>query len=352
MSQEWFEDARKIPDEVMSYLRKIAVRAILEKGYSPELISEVFGVSRTAVYDWLRRFHADGYAGLETKQSPGASRIITAQMDHWLKQTVLEQTPQDFGYDTVLWTREILATLLNERFDRSVGGSTVGLHLVRLGLSYQKSWFRANEQDVQKVARFLGDTFPRIQRLAEKMGADIAFQDEAGIGLQTHAGKTWGEVGTTPEVPVTGKRGGWNMLSIVTPGGKLFFSIEEGKIDSDRSIAFLKQILKARTKPLILIVDGASFHRSKKVRDFDRSHRKQIRIFFLPGYSPELNPDEQVWNTIKAKEVGKKAPKNKSELRKKVESSLRSLQKKSEKIRSFFQLPSTKYAALEYADNC
>lgn len=101
----------------------------------------------------------------------------------------------DFGYDTVLWTREILAQLLNEKFGIGVCGSAVGRHLTLLRLSYQKPWFRANEQDPEKVERFLTDTFPRIQRLAEKIGADIAFQDEAGIGLQTNSGKTWGGVG-------------------------------------------------------------------------------------------------------------------------------------------------------------
>lgn len=352
MSNEWLEDARKIPDEVMSYLRKIAVRAIVLEGASPELVSAVLGISRTAIYEWLRRFRKDGYDGLETRQSPGAPAVITTEMDVWLKQTVLAHTPLDFGYDTVLWTRDRLAEVFNEHFGTCVGGSTIGLHLKRLGLSYQKPWFHANEQDPQKVERFLDDTFPRIQRLAKKIGADIAFQDEAGARLEAHAGKTWGETGTTPEVPVTGKRGGYNLLSIVTPTGELLFSIEEGRIDSERYIAFLEQLLEGRTKPLILIVDGVSFHRSKKVRDFVRSHRKQIRVFFLPGYSPELNPDEQVWNTIKAKGVSKKAPKNKPELRKKVESALRSLQKNTEKVRSFFHLPYTKYARLECADNC
>jgi transposase len=84
MSHEWLEDARKIPDEVMSYLRKIAVRTIVQEGYSPELVPAIFGISCTAIYDWLRRFRKDGYDGLETRQSPGAPPVITA----------LERAPQ------------------------------------------------------------------------------------------------------------------------------------------------------------------------------------------------------------------------------------------------------------------
>jgi transposase len=344
MSTEWLRDARKIPDEVMSYLRKIAVRAIEDKDYSPELIADVLGISRTAIYDWLRRYHRDGYSGLDTRQSPGSPCIITEEMDWWLKDTVCNHTPKDFDYDTVLWTREILAELLNEKYGINIGGSTVSLHLTHLGLSYQKPWFRANEQDPRKVEHFLNDTFPRIQRLAKKIGADIAFEDEAGIGLQAHSGKTWGEIGATPEVFVTSKRGGFNILSTVTAEGILRFSIEEGKIDSEKYIAFLRQMLQGRMNPIILIADRAPFHHSRKVRDFVRSHRKQIRVYFLPSYSPEMNPDEQVWNTVKSKKIGRNSVKTKPELKKKLNSALRSLQHKTKRVKSFFKLPHTKYA--------
>lgn len=126
MSNDWFNDARKIPDETMSYLRKIAVRAVEEKGYSPESVAELLGLSRTSIYAWLRRYHAEGYEALETKSAPGASPVITPEMDDWLKRTVLEKTPLDFGYDTPLWTRAILAALLEAEFEVHVDDSTVG----------------------------------------------------------------------------------------------------------------------------------------------------------------------------------------------------------------------------------
>jgi len=346
MLEEWMEDARKIPDNVMDYLRKISVRAIEEKGHSPEVIADVFGISRSSIYNWLRRYREGDYSALDTRQSPGAPCIITDEMDWWLSNTVYHYTPMDFGYDTALWTRDILSELLKKEFGVTVAGSTISLHLQNMGFSYQKPWFRAEERDEQKVEHFLNDTFPRIQRLAEKMDADILFEDEAGVGLQTHSGKTWGKVGNTPEIPVTGKRGGYNMLSSVTAEGELHFSIKEGKINSDRYIEFLKQLLRGRTKPIILIVDNASFHHSKKVRDFVRSHRKKIRVYFLPSYSPEMNPDEQVWNMVKSKEVGKKSIKTKQELKTKINSVLRSLQHKTGMIKAFFNLPDTKYAGL------
>lgn len=352
MNLEWMDDARKIPDEVMDFIRKIAVRAINEKDFSPESIAEIFGISRTAIYAWLKRHKEGGYAGLDTKKAPGSPGIITSEMDAWLVDTVTHHVPSEFGYDTVLWTREILSEILNEVFDLNVAASTVGQHLRNLGLSYKKPWFRAAERDAQQVERFLRETFPRIQRLADKIGADIGFEDEAGIGLQTHSGKTWGEVGETTIVPVTAKRGGFNMLSMVTAAGTMRFSIRDGKIGSDQYINFLKSLLKGRENPLILIVDRAKFHRSKKVIAYVRSNRTKIRIYFLPPYSPEMNPDEQVWNHVKSKRIEKKSVKTKSELKSKLNSVFRKLQCKVEAVKSFFRLPGTKYAAIGCADNC
>ena len=346
MNDEWMGDARKIPDEVMSYVRKLAVRAIEENNFSPESVAEVFGISRTSIYAWLRRFKNGGYAELDTKKAPCGPCEITEEIEEWLKNAVLNHTPEDFGYDRVLWTRDILAELVNETFDLDVIGNTVGKHLKKIGLSYQKPWFRSKEQDAEKVFRFLNDTYPRIQRLAERISADIGFEDEAGIGLQSHSGKTWGKAGQTPVVPVTGKRGGCNLLSMITAEGELRFSIEDGKVDSDRYIEFLRALIRGRDRPLILIADRASFHLSKKVRIFVRAHRKQLRVYFLPPYSPELNPDEQVWNYVKDKKLGRQAIKNKSDLKNKAHSLLRGLQYKVEMIQSFFQLPETMYAAI------
>jgi transposase len=227
-----------------------------------------------------------------------------------------------------------------------VADSTVALHLHRLDLSCQQPCYQAREQDPGAVAHFLLDTFPKIQKLAAKIGAEIGFEDEAGVGIRTRAGRTWGAVGQPPVVPATDRRGGYNVLSIITAEGRLRFSIAEHAIDSERYLAFLQQVLRGRTRPLILIADNVAFHRSAEVRQFVRAHRTQIRLFFFPTHSPELNPDEQVWNEIKHRQLGKQPIKSKSDLRKRLRSALKSLQQKAEKIRSFFKLPDTEYAAI------
>ena len=213
-------------------------------------------------------------------------------------------------------------------------------------LSSQVPCYQARQQDPQKVEDFINHKFPLIQRVAERMGADIAFEDEAGIGIRTRSGRTWGEVNKTPVVTVNKQRGGYNVLSAITAAGELTFDIEEKSIDGKRYIEFLEKLLAGRTRPLIVIADNATFHRSKEVREFVRGHRHQIRMFFFPPYAPKLNPDEQVWNQIKHRNLEKEPIKNKSDLNRRIDGLLRSLKEKADKVRSFFQLNDTKYAAI------
>lgn len=345
MKPNWLSDGRLIPDEVMDYLRKIAVHAVEENGCSPEDVIKILGLSRSTIYDWLKRFREHGYAGLDTKKAPGAKPIVTEEMEAWLKRTVLQSSPEDFGYDTTLWTCDLLAELISNRYDVHVIGSTINHHLHKLGLTNQKPNYIPREQDPAAVDRFVNEKFKKIQSFAKKIGAAIGFEDEAAVDLRERSGKTWSARGIRPDVYVTGKRGRLNILSVVTPNGKLNYHVAEKNINSQEYIKFLSQVIEGRKHPIFLIVDHASFHCSKTVRWFVWRHRRQIRIFYLPTYSPELNPDEHVWEEVKDKQLGRQPIKNKSDLKNRVCAALKSLQHRAERVISFFHLPETQYAA-------
>ena len=344
MKPDWMSDARQIPDEVMTYLRQIAVCAVLEKNFHPAEVSDMLGISLSAIYDWLNRFKIDGYQGLETRKAPGMRPVITKAMDEWLKKTVLDSTPDDHGFDTPLWTCDILAVLLKCYFGIDVIGATVNQHLKKLDLSCQKPNYCANEQNPDEVKRFLDYKYPRIQRLAAVMGAEIGFEDEAGIDLRERSGRTWGAIGKAPKVRVTGQRGRFNVLSVVTATGRLNYKLTQQIINSRCYVDYLAYLIKGRERPLFLIVDRAAFHQAKEVRRFVCKHRKQLRIYFLPSYSPELNPDEHVWEEIKDKKLGRQVVQNKFDLKQKLQSALQSLQDNTARVKSFFSLPETKYA--------
>jgi transposase len=345
MKDEGLKDGRKIPDEVMEHLRRRAVHAIRGKGHSPEVVAEIFGFSRSSVYEWLGRYDRGGDEALDSRPAPGAEAVITEEIDAWLKETVLNSTPMNHGYDTLLWNRDLLAELLHRQFGITVRGVTVSQPLRKLGLSYQKPQYQQIGRDEEEIASFLQVKFPKIQRLAEKRGAEIGFEDEAGVAPRTCSGRTWGLIGQPPVLPVSPQRNGYNLLSVATAQGKLRYDLTDKTLNSDIYINFLRQLIQHRRKPLILLVDRAPFHQSQPVRDFVRAHRTQLRVFFLPKKAPELNPDEQVWNELKNDRLGKQPVKNKTDLRARLESALKSLQQQADRVRSFFQLPETQYAA-------
>jgi transposase len=165
------------------------------------------------------------------------------------------------------------------------------------------------------------------------------------VDLREHSGKTWSECGVRPNVFVTGQRGRLNILSVVTVKGDFHYRVTEKRINSGEYIQFLEQLIEERDRRIILIADRASFHRSKQVRTFIWHHRDQIRLSYLPTYSPELNPDEHVWEEIKDKQLGRQPIKNKLDLKNRLHSALKSLQGHAERIKSFFHLPETQYAA-------
>lgn len=344
MEKDYPASAKEIPDEAMSYIRKLAVHAVRERGFSPELVAVVYDVDRTCIYRWLKQYDEGGYKALESHKPPGADPVITPGIAIWLKQTVLESTPDKHGYDTSLWTGKILAELLKERFKIDVSDSTVRLHLKALGLSCQKPEYQDELRDESEIQHFLEVKFPKIQRIAEKLGADIAFEDEAGVGVMTRHGRTWGAQGKTPVIPFSMQRGGYNVLSIVTAKGEMSYSIKDGTINGERFIEFLKEIIRNRLRPLVLLVDHATFHKSKPVRDFVRANRTKIRVFFLPKRVPEFNPDEQVWNEIKNNRIGKQPVKSKLDLRFRLKEALESLKNDTKRVISFFRMPDTKYA--------
>jgi transposase len=343
MNTDWMSDARKIPDDTMSYIRKIAVHAIVDRNFSPELIADVFNMSRTAIYKWIRWHNEGGDDALDTRHAPGAQPVITPGIDQWLEKTILYLTPTNYGYDTELWTLKILVALLDKTFGVKVYESTLANHLHDLGLSCQKPIYRSYDYDPQEVENYLTKKYPLIQRVAEKMGADIAFEDEAGIGIMTRSGRTWGAVNSPPIVLASDKRGGFNALSAIIPNGTLYYAIRDERINSDLYIEFLEMILNRRLRPLVLVADNASFHRSKKVRDFVCAHRRQIRMFFLPKHAPALNPDEQVWNEIKHRKLGREPVRSKNDLKGRLISHFEKLKDNAARIVSFFCLKDTRY---------
>jgi transposase len=169
-------------------------------------------------------------------------------------------------------------------------------------------------------------------------GADIYFGDAAHIRSDHHAGRTWGKKGETPIVATTGARYAMSLLSAITSKGRMRFMVKEkGGVNADVFIEFLKRLLVGETRKIFLIVDQGPAHRAKKTKAFVATLAGRLKLFFLPPYSPDRNPDELVWKHLKADTVGRMVVTDRTDFKSKVVSSLRSLQRHPGKICSFFQ---------------
>ena len=202
------------------------------------------------------------------------------------------------------------------------------------------------ERNEALVQKWLKEEYPKIKKMAAAQRADIYFGDAAHIRSDHHAGCTWGKKGQTPIVKATGARHGMSLISAITSRGKMRFMIKEkGGVNAAVFIEFLKRLLIGARKPIFLIVDRGPAHIAKKTKAFVETLRGNLRLFYLPPYSPDRNPDELVWKHLKADTVGRMVTTGKADFKAKVIGSMRSLQKNPDKIRAFYQKPSLKYAA-------
>ena len=339
------DDARKLDHRTLEEMRVRAVRSV-QNGQSPEVVAQALGINRTTIYDWLAQYRRGGWGALKAKPVPGRPRKLSGRAIKWIYDTVTQKSPLQLKFEFALWTREMIAKLIMDKFGVKLSVSSVGRLLAQLGLTCQKPLRRALEQDDALVQQWLKKEYPRIKSLAAREKADIYFGDAAHIRSDHHAGRTWSKKGKTPIVLTTGQRRGMSMISAITSRGHLrFMIVEDGSVNADTFIEFIKRLLVGAKRKIFLIVDGGPAHRAKKTKTFVESLQGRLRLFFLPPYSPDRNPDELVWKHVKADTVGRMVVTSKGDLVQKVRSSLLSLQRLPSKIRAFFQKETLRYAA-------
>ncbi|MGH3976558.1 MAG: IS630 family transposase [Pseudonocardiaceae bacterium] len=335
-------DGRKLDHKTLEVLRMRAIEQVAA-GAHPEQVAVMLGFHKNTVYGWLAKAREGGKDALKAKAVPGRPPRLSATQISRLYGFVAGVDPRQLSFDFALWTREMVREVIAREFGVKLSVVSVGRLLRTMGMSPQRPLHRAYQQDPDAVQAWKTERFPAIRAEARKAGATVYFADEAGIRSDYHAGTTWAPVGRTPVVANTGARYSINMLSAVSAQGALRFMLHDGTVNAAVFIEFCKRLLNDAPGPVFLVVDGHPSHRAKAVTTFVTSTDGRLRLFFLPGYSPQLNPDEWVWKNVKHDRIGKTGVTSKDDLKTKATGALRRLQKLPALVRGFFRDPNLTY---------
>jgi len=340
-------DARSLSTEAQEDLRRRVIQAIIEQGLSQLEATRVFGVSRQAVTGWVRRYRRKGEAGLASgrRGRPPQPRLTGAQarqVQRWIRDRCPDQLKLPFA----LWTREAVQELLAKRIGLRVSLSTVGRYLRSWGMTPQKPLRHACERDPAAVEHWLQVEYPRLRQQAKQEGATIWWEDEMGMRSDHQTGRSYSVRGHTPVLPGTGQRFRCNMISAITNRGHLCFRLFTGNVNADLFIDFLQRLRRLSHKRALLIVDGHPAHRARKTQRWLEEHADQMRLIFLPAYSPDLNPDEMLNQDVKSNAVGRQRPHTLAQMMQTVLSCLRSRQRRRDLVQRYFHEANVAYAAL------
>jgi len=330
--------------DARSLKRKQVVEAVIIRKEPITLVARIFAIPQRTLFDWLARYRQGGWHALTERSRPGRPRKITGEDLKWLYDAVTMGNPLNYKLPFCLWSLNTIRALLQKERGILLSKSSICRLLNHLGLTPQRPLYKSYKQDPEKIQAYLNKTYPDVVAQAKKYQARIYFLDEAAFRSDAHRGTTWGKCGETPVIRDSGGRFGFKLISAVSARGDMHFEVIEESMNAENFIRFLQKLRQDAGCSIFVIADNARYHHSQKVRAFLKTQPGEIMMAFLPAYSPELNPDEQVWNHAKA-EVGKHPIKSKLEMKTLILSAMSSIQQKIELVKSFFRLPDTLYAA-------
>jgi len=340
-------DTRKLKPEVQEQLRKQVIR-LRNSGKSYKEIGEIINIHPTNACKIFKAYEKGGSKAIQAKKrgrKQGSCRTLNPEQEKRLKKAITDKTPDQLKFPFALWTRRAVKELIRQLFSIDMPIRTVGEYLNRWGFTPQKPLRRAYEQNPKAVQKWLDEQYPGIVQKAKKERAEINWGDETGLCSDDQHGRCYAPRGKTPVIRLNAKRESISLISSVTNQGKVRFMIYNKAMNAQIFIKFCRRLVKDAGKKIYLILDNLRVHHSKIVKNWVEQHKEHIELFFLPSYSPELNPDEYLNCDLKAGVHSGVPARSKSQLKSKALSHLRMLQKKPGRVKKYFKHPKIAYAA-------
>jgi transposase len=337
-------DGRTLDHATLETIRMMAVERVRE-GEVPSAVIASYGFSRTTIYKWLTAAATPGLGlrALLARPAPGRPRSLTPGQEQQVFRWINGRDPRQYGLVFGLWTRSVVADLIERKFDIWLGLTAVGALLAKLNLTPQKPLQRAYQRDPEAIQRWQRESYPAIARQARAEGGEVFFWDESGFRADTVHGRTWSVRGHTPVLARPGQRQSISAASAVNAKGGFWYCTYEGGLTAELFVRLLRKMMRHRVKPIHLVVDGLPAHKTKLVKDYVQSTEGRLQLHFLPGYAPELNPDELVWSHVKRTGVARTPLRKGERLRDKIEDQLARIKRAPRLIRSFFREPNVAY---------
>ncbi|MCP3687795.1 MAG: IS630 family transposase [Gammaproteobacteria bacterium] len=341
------EDARTLPAQVQEEKRKQAIR-LYERNHQYKEIASLVGVHFETIGKWVRAYRAQGREGIVSKKhgrKPGSGRALNTEQAQIIQRLIIDKRPDQLKMTYALWTRKAVKELIEQELGIKLAIRTVGNYLSQWGFTPQKPLKKAYEQSPTKVKKWLEDEYPQIKEKAKDEGAEIYWGDETGLRSDSQHGRGYAPRGKTPVIRLSAKRTSTNMISAITNQGKVRFQVYDGNMNAKLLIGFMKRLIKDAKRKVFLILDNLRVHHAKVVKAWLAEHEELIDVFYLPAYSPELNPDEYLNCDLKVGVHSKAPARNNKQLKGKVISHMRMLQKTPARVEKYFQHRKIQYAA-------
>jgi len=340
-------DARLLNLTTQNYLRTQAIR-LRSQGKRIGEIASYLGVHRTTVSRWWRQYQQKGEAAKVQQQRGnklGGGRTLTPREEERLQQLITGHFPDELDIDSSLWTRSAVQDLIIWEYGVLMPIRTVGEYLKRWGYTPQKPLKHAYEQDIQVVKAWLETDYPAIEQQAQQQNAELAWGDESGLRSDAQVGRGYAPMGQTPEIQLSIQRARVNYIASISNQGLVRFMLYTQKLTAQVFITFLERLIHKRTRKLMWIVDRHPVHRCGAVQQWLQEHQNKIDMYFLPPYSPQLNPAEYLNCDVKQGVHSKSPTRNLTQLTGRLRSHLFKLQKLPARIVKYFQHPFITYAA-------
>lgn len=340
-------NGKRLSTEVLNERRRQAVKLRLD-GMKLAKVSATVGLSPGTIISAMKSYQLGGWPGVSIAargRSVGDGRTLTAEQERAIRKIISDRTPDQLKMPYALWSRSAVGEVIQQQLGVKLPVRTVGHYLKRWGFTPQKPIRKAYEQRPADVKRWLDQDYPAITARAKAEGAEIHWGDETGLRSDDVRGRSYAPKGQTPVVKVSSKRESLSLISSVTNQGKVRWMVFGGALNAKILIRFLKRLIQDAQRKVFLILDNLRVHHAKIVREWLSTQADKLEVFYLPSYSPELNPDECLNADLKQAVTSKAPARSKGQLKKVTVGHLRRLSKSPERIKKYFRHQPVRYAA-------